>query len=144
MALDVVTLNLGSGGKDIGVDNISNVDYEVVKQAFGTVGNLTLVSASDPLPTTEAAPTTIFNGKTTVTTAGTRVALASSQVIKSVTIKAALANTGTIYVGNSTVASTNGLELAAGDTISLDISNLATINIDSSTNAQSVTYIANA
>lgn len=93
------------------------------------------------LPTSEVAPTAILNGKTTVTTAGTRVALAVSTACKSVTIKAALSNTGIIYVGNSTVSASNGFELGAGDTVSMDISNLSTVNIDSSANGQSVTYI---
>lgn len=55
MALDKVTLNLGTGGKDIGVDNISNVDWEVIKVASGVEGVLTLTSASNPLPVTDAA-----------------------------------------------------------------------------------------
>lgn len=88
-------------------------------------------------------PTVIYNGKKTVTTAGTRVALASSQaILEGVWIKALAANTGTIYVGDSTVASTNGLALAPGDLIFLRVANLATINLDSSVNAEGVTYLA--
>lgn len=104
--------------------------------------NYDRVKSTAGLPTTEVAPTTIFNGKKTVTTAGTRVTLASTTAVKSVTIKALAANTGTIYVGNATVASTNGFALAAGDTVSLDVSDLATVNIDSSVNGEGVTYIA--
>ena len=101
-----------------------------------TVGTIT-----NNVNTVEVAPTTIFNGKTTVTTAGVRVALAASQTVKSVTIKALSTNTGLIYVGNSSVASTNGYQLAAGDTISLDISNLNTVNIDSDVNGEGVSYL---
>lgn len=90
----------------------------------------------------EESATTVYNGKTTVTTAGVRVVLASSTSVKSITIKAATTNTGLIYVGNSTVSSSNGFELASGDSISIDISNLNILYIDSSTNSQSVTYIA--
>lgn len=219
MALDTVVLNVGVGGKSIGVDNISSVDYEVVKQAYGVEGALTLVSASNPLPvaiadgadvtegaiadaivaagatgtqsaklrrltqgiedlktaiilaagsaiigkvgidqttpgttngvqvnntvtTSQASPTTIFNGKTLVTTATTRVVLASSQAIKSVTIKALSTNGGVIYVGDTSVSSTNGFQLSAGDSVSMDIANLNTVNIDSSVNGEGVTYFA--
>jgi len=90
---------------------------------------------------TEVDPTTVLHGKTTVTTAGTRVVLAASTACKSVTIKALTANTGIIYVGSTTVASTNGFALAAGETVSLDIANLTTVNIDSSVNGEGVTYI---
>lgn len=88
-----------------------------------------------------SSPTTVLNGKTTVTTAGTRVPLAASTTCVSVTIKALATNTGIIYVGSSTVASSNGFELAAGDSVSLDIANLNTVNIDSSVNGQGVSYL---
>lgn len=89
-----------------------------------------------------AAPTTVANNKVTVTTAGTRVALAASTTIKSVTVKASVSNAGIVYVGNATVAASNGFELAAGDSVSLDISDLATVFVDASINSQIVTFIA--
>ncbi len=89
------------------------------------------------------APTTILNGKTTVSTAGSRTTLAGATTCKSVTIKALSTNTGFIYVGNSTVTSANGFQLLAGDTVSLDIADLTTVNIDSSVNGEGCTYIAN-
>ncbi len=98
-------------------------------------GNLaTLVAAL-------AIPTTIYNGKKAVTTAGTRVTLASSQAVKSVTVKALAANTGTIYVGDGSVASTTGFALAAGESISLNLTNLATVNLDCSVSGEGVTYL---
>lgn len=99
------------------------------------------VTVTGTTTTLEATPTTLGNGKTSVTTAGTRVVLASSTACLSVTIKANNANTGTIYVGNSSVSSANGYQLGAGEGISLAISNLNTINIDSSVNGEGVTYI---
>jgi len=88
-------------------------------------------------------PTTIYNGNTNVTTAGTRVVLAASQAILSgVTIKAKAANTGVIYVGSSTVAAANGYALAAGESVFLEIANLNTVNLDSSVNGEGVTYLA--
>jgi hypothetical protein len=93
-------------------------------------------------PISVAAPTTIYHGKKTVTTAGTRVALASSQSVRSVCIKALQTNGGYIYVGDVTTSSTTGFQLLAGDTISLDIANLSTIYLDSSVSGEGVTYIS--
>ncbi len=85
---------------------------------------------------------TIYHNKTTVTTAGTRVALASSQALTAgVYIKALSTNTGLIYVGTSTVSSANGVQLSAKEQIWIPISNLNTINIDSSVNGEGVTYL---
>ncbi len=156
MALDGVQLNLGSGGDQVGADKIAGIQYEVVKQAFGTEGSITLVDASHPLPTTDAAaetslssidgklsvPTTIFNGKKVTVTAGTRVALSTTQAIKSVAVTALSTNTGIIYVGNATVAASNGSQLVAGQSVTIPIADLATVNIDSSVSGEGVTYLA--
>lgn len=85
--------------------------------------------------------TIVGNGVTTVSTAGTRVALAASTSIKSVTVKASEANTGYIYVGSSTVSAANGFELSARDVVSIDIDNLSKVYIDSSVNGEGVSYI---
>lgn len=86
-------------------------------------------------------PKIIYSGKINVTISGTEVILGTG-VISSVTIKALSANTGVIYVGAGGVSSANGFQLAAGDTLSIDISNLATVWIDSSINGEGVTYLA--
>jgi hypothetical protein len=44
--------------------------------------------------------------------------------ISSCIIRALKGNTGTIYVGDSTVTNTTGFELAAGDSLNLDIMGL--------------------
>lgn len=85
--------------------------------------------------------TIVGNGKTTVTTAGTRVPLASSTAVKSFTIRALATNTGLIYVGNTSVSSANGFQLSKSETVSLDLDNLSKVNIDSSVNGEGVTYI---
>ena len=86
-------------------------------------------------------PTVAGSGQKTVTTAGTRVQLATTTAVASLTIKAKRTNTGSIYVGDSTVTSSTGFILAAGDSISLDISDLATIYLDSSVNAEGVSFL---
>lgn len=94
-------------------------------------------------PASVALPSTIYNGQTNVTTAGTRVTLAASQAITSgVTIRAKVGNTGYIYVGSSAVSSSNGYLLAAGESLFMEIANLNTINLDSSVNGEGVYYIA--
>lgn len=143
-----VTVNNASGGSAVNIQDGGNsitIDSPGLPTALGQAvmaSSMPVVIASDQsaVPTTEAPPTTIFNGKTTVTTAGTRVTLSGSTTIKSVTVKALSTNTGFIYVGNATVAASNGHQLLAGDSISMDIANLTTVNIDSSVNGEGVTY----
>lgn len=108
-----------------------------------TRGRRATVSATGALSVDAAvtAFSTIGTGSTNVTTAGTRVVLAGSTACKKVVICAKAANTGTIWVGGSTVASGSGIPLVALQQIEIDIQNLTTVNIDSTVNGEGVTYL---
>lgn len=88
--------------------------------------------------------TGIGHGVTTVTTAGTDVALAASTACKRVIIQAQTDNTSTIAVGASgvdaTIATGNGIVLYPGDSIEIEIDNLNDIYIDSLVNGEGVRY----
>lgn len=100
----------------------------------------TVAVSSVPQATAPSAP---FTGKTTVTTAGTQVALGASQaLVLGVWIRAATANTGIIYVGDLNVDSTTGYDLAPGESQFFPIANRATLFIDASADSQSVSYYA--
>jgi len=87
-------------------------------------------------------PSTVRNGKTTVTTAGTRVALSGASVaVQGVVIQALASNTGIIYVGSSTVAAANGYELVGGQAIGLAIDDLSKVYIDASVNGDGVSFL---
>lgn len=89
-----------------------------------------------------SANSTIGDGTKSVTTAGTREQLSGSSVpCKKLTIQAKIGNTGSVYVGGSTVASTRGIELLPTGTIQLTVSNLNLVYIDVSVNGEGVTYI---
>lgn len=79
----------------------------------------------------------------TVSSAGTRVQLTASDIVAyAVVVQANPANTGNIFVGDSTVSSSNGVILEPGDffVIEPDISedldevNLSDIYLDAATN----------
>jgi len=88
--------------------------------------------------------TGIGHGVKIVTTAGTDVVLAESTAAKWVTIQAQTDNTGLIAVGGSGVDATEatgtGVALAAGESITLPIDNLADIYIDSTVNGEGVRF----
>lgn len=104
-----------------------------------------IASNQSAVPTTVssvAIPSTLVHGKTTVTTAGTEVALgASTTLLSGVHVKALSANTGLVYVGANPVTSTTGYQLAAGEEVFIEIANLATIYVDAAVNGEGVTYI---
>jgi len=90
--------------------------------------------------------TGISDGRKEVATAGTRVALvASSTPAKIVIITAETDNTGYIVVGGATVvaalATRQGTPLNAGDSITLEIDNLADVYLDATVNTEGVTFV---
>ena len=121
--------------------DLSNVVKWLSGSGSGTSGDPYVLGVSGA--TTVALPTAVYSGQKNVTTAGTRVALASTQTLVSgVTIKAKIGNTGSIYVGGSGVTSSNGYILAAGDTVFVEVSDLATVYFDSQNNGEGVSYVA--
>lgn len=96
----------------------------------------------------------IASGSKTVTTAGTRVALATSDTwVIGLQLAAPAANSGVIYLGDVTVASTNGRVIAAGGTVNFtDITgtspevedvpqiNLKDTYVDAATNGDKITF----
>ena len=88
----------------------------------------------------DALPTIFWNTVTVPTTPAT--AIATTQVIHSVTIKALSTNTVAVYVGGSGVTVANGFELLAGESVSLDVTNLATVFCISGSAAQVIRFIA--
>ena len=88
----------------------------------------------------DALPTIFWNTVTVPTTPAT--AIATTQVIHSVTIKALSTNTVAVYIGGSGVTVANGFELLAGESVSLDVTNLATVFSISGSAAQVIRFIA--
>lgn len=87
---------------------------------------------------------TFYHGQKTVTTAGTEVALGSTQALTEgiVTVKALHGNTGWIYVGKNPVTSSTGYVLDAGEQITLTVDDIADVFVDSSVNGEGVSWIA--
>ena len=86
-----------------------------------------------------------LSGKKTVAAAGTAESLGVRQIHGPLMVKALLANTENIYIGNNgsdDVSSANGLELAAGDAVIFDyVSNTQHIYIDADVNGEGVAWI---
>ena len=89
--------------------------------------------------------TSITDGRTTVTTAGTRVVLATSTVCRLVMCQALESNTNLVVVGGSDVvaaagSSRRGMVLYTNDVLVIPIDNLSKIYVDSLVNGEGVRY----
>lgn len=123
--------------------NFLKVILQTGTAAFGKLAANSGVDIGDVDVTSLPQGAAVLHNKKTVTSAGTQEALAGSSPIKhSVTIKALAANTNNVYVGSSSVSATNGYVLDAGETLTLQISNLNLVYIDVDTNGEGVTFVA--
>lgn len=141
---DNVNITEGSGTV-IAADEVAGAKYQRVKIAWGADGTAGETTTTNGFPVQMAPATGIADGRKTVTTAGTRVTLASSTACKQVIITAETDNTGLVVVGGSTVvaslATRQGIPLAAGDSIAFEIDNLADVYLDSTVSTDGVTFV---
>ncbi len=86
------------------------------------------------------------SGQKTVAAAGTAEALGSQVINGPIMVKALLANSNNVYVGNDgagDVTSANGLELDAGDSVVFEfVGDLSEIILDADTNGEGVSWLA--
>ena len=111
---------------------------------IGDVDILSIAAGTNIIGKVSHDKSGIGHGRQVVTTAGTDVALAASTVAKVVIITAETDNTGVIAVGGSGVdavlATRTGTPLSAGDSLTLEIDNLADVFIDATVSGDGVTY----
>ena len=144
---DNVLITSGSG-TSIATDQNGSDHVQIMKVTYGADGSFTLVSPSNPFPVSvTSSNATMTDGRKVVTTAGTRVALASSTACKEVVITAETDNTGVVAVGAAAtvvaaLATRTGVPLNAGDSIVLQIDNLADVGLDSMVSGDGVTFMA--
>ncbi len=144
---DNVAITAGSG-TSIATDQNGSDHVQIMKVTYGADGSFTLVSPSNPFPVSvTSSNSTITDGRKIVTTAGTRVALASSTACKEVVITAETDNTGVVAVGAAAtviaaLATRTGVPLNAGDSVVLQIDNLADVGLDSTVSGDGVTFVA--
>ena len=90
----------GAGELGEASDDVGGVQFQNVKIDIGGNGLSVPLSSANPLPVSvTSANTTVTDGRTVVTTATTRVPLASSTACKEVIITAETDNTGIVVVG---------------------------------------------
>jgi len=123
----------------------NNISYTKLASDTKRALNVALLDAAGNQITPEAIATSLGDGRQTVSTAGSAVALAGATTIKEVTITAEEDNTGTIVVGGSTVVAAlgtrRGAPIEAGDSITLKVDDLAEVYIDTTVNGDGVTYL---
>ena len=137
-----------------GFSDPQNTDYFRVEALLNDLTRIALasntkralaVSILDSNGNQVSTPSTIGDGRKTVTSAGTAETLvASSTACKSVTITALEANTDAVCIGASTVvaalATRRGTPLLAGDSVTIVIDDLQKLYIDSVVNGEGVSF----
>ncbi len=91
--------------------------------------------------------TSFVNASVSIGTVATQLTTAATAVTKGVIVKADAGNSGTVYIGSTTgvtagtTAATDGFQLAAGDSLSLPISDVSKVYAIGSATGQKVFYV---
>jgi hypothetical protein len=115
---------------------VEDTTGETIRLKANASGELLIEQATDT-----SVPSAITSGNKNVTTAGTAVKLvAATTACKRIYITGKTTNTGIIYIGGSTVASTDGTFIYTSQTIVLDIDDVFKVWIDSAVNGEGVQF----
>lgn len=141
-------------GRDIDarkVSDSSQLYVTVVDARAGTMTLFTDAGKTNPFATSAAKVTywygkgllepVLLHGKKTVTVAGTEEALAAATPCRRVRVKALFANSGNVYVGDSTVGSADGYVLRANEEVEVFVDDLSKVYIDVDVSGEGVTYL---
>ncbi len=105
--------------------------------SVGTVTGTIMLSQAGAVP-----PFGSGTGGTGKLTASTSNQVLSNSGCRSITLKAGRNNTGALYIAlNATATATTSIELYAGETISMDIGNLALVNVLGTNATDYLTYM---
>lgn len=131
VAVNVGTGAAGTGTQRVAVATDSQLGVTQVTSPWVVSGTVTAN------PTT---PSTLLAFITTVTTAGTRVQLASNACVAGI-VEAPSTNTGIVYVGGSDVSATVfGAELQPGQSAGVAISNTNKLYVDAATSGDKLAF----
>lgn len=134
-----------AGAEVLGLVTASPAANTVLARLKDLLTGIILAAGTAVIGKVDHTTTGVGHGVTTVTTAGTDVALAGSTAAKWVTVQAQTDNTGWIAVGatgvDATEATGSGVLLDAGESITLPVDNLADVFIDSTVNGEGVRYV---
>lgn len=101
---------------------------------LGTIGDLATQSGFD------------HGAKSSIGTSAVQITASSIATKKGVLVKASNSNTGTIFVGNSDVTNgsndaTDGFELGAGESVTIEVDNANKVYVIASTTSQRVSWL---
>jgi hypothetical protein len=125
-----------ANGENINAKRVGLYGYDYANSQWRRVG-----LNSNGQTVAEVGTTPVY-GRKAIAVTNTAVALAASStpVKNGVLIRALAANTGKLYVGDASVTTGNGHELAAGETTSIAISDVSAVYING-TSGDSVSFL---
>jgi hypothetical protein len=125
----------------------AQVDVNLAAEGIDAATETTLDAVKLAAQATESAlanEANVAHGRTSVTSAGTAEQM-PSQVLedgKPVALIGVRGNTGDVYIGDSSVTSSNGVPVASGQVITLQVTNLDAIYVDADNDGDELAYLA--
>jgi len=133
----------GCSQREVGGDSSILLNDKQGRITYTSTGSINALDVS----TNDSKDAFLSGSVGSIGTASTSITATSTPLYNGVTIKAANANTGTVYVGNidvtaGTATSTDGFELGAGESMTIEVNDLNKIYLIGSAAGQKVFWLA--
>lgn len=148
------TLEIVFGRRGVSADATTPNQVDITDRSGRNNGKTRLMDSGEVLidPATAAAQgnwSGLEYGSTSVATSGTAEAVNGGTSLTvpdgvSLAIKAPTGNTDTVYIGDSSVTTTNGFPLEAGDGIELQPTDVANVYVDADSSGDGIRWIMEA
>ncbi len=143
----LATINTSVGTSATNSSNLSNISTKSnsMDSSLGSINTDTTSSKNSliDIDTAVSVGSSFTNNVASVGTSAIQITTTSFTCSKGVTVTADMSNTGTIFVGNSSsVTTSTGFSLEAGDALFLPIDNPTKVYVISDTASQKVLYVA--
>lgn len=124
------------------VDGLEALLTSLGGKDFATQATLAAILAAETVPRDQVS--TLTDGRKTVTSAGTALAIRASLACKWVTVTALLTNTTQVNVGGSgvlaTLGASSGTPLLPGGSVTIPVSNANLVFVDARTSGEGVSF----
>lgn len=134
-----------SAKQDTGNTSLGNIDTKTPslgQAAMASSSPVVIASDQSTVPMQSTIAGTVRNGQVTVAASGSEQPLSGSSVpIRQVIVQALSTNTGSVWVGDSSVTTGNGFELQPGQATGIEIDNLNKVYVDATTSGDKVCFI---
>lgn len=137
VATDVFVTNTSANPVPVTIDGTIAAATVMIEDSFGNP----LASTNESLNVVQLAPAVFHNGQQTSSGTATQLTATSTPFTNGLIVQALSTNAANVYVGTSTVTTSNGFQLQPGQATSIAVNNANLVYVISTNSGDGVCYV---